>query len=80
MTKEYQLTPEEFSEIKEIASRREPVMKIGNTWTGNGPQEAANEFWKRMAHKYGFVWDSASGASGKSSDFFTATPIQNDHN
>lgn len=74
MKKEYQLSPEEFAEIKEISSQREPVLKMGNTWTGNGPQERANEFWKKVAEKYGFIWDSAEGISGKGPDHFKALP------
>jgi hypothetical protein len=74
MKKEYQLTEDEFGEIKAISQDREPVMKFGNYWSGSGPQDRANAFWKLLADKYGFVWDSAEPVPGKDHTFFRATP------
>lgn len=76
MKKEFQLSQEEFEEIKNISQQREPVMKFGNYWTGYGPQERANAFWKLLGEKHGFVWDSAEPISGKDHTFFMATPTK----
>ena len=76
MKQEYQLSEDEFEEIKAISAQREPVMKFGNYWTGSGPQERANAFWKLLGDKYGFKWDSAEGISGRPHNFFMATPKQ----
>lgn len=75
MKKEYQLNEDEFAEIKAISAQREPVMKFGNYWTGTGPQDRANAFWKLLADKYGFVWDSAEPVPGKDHTFFKATAL-----
>jgi len=73
MKKEYQLTEDEFAEIKSIAQDSTPVMKFGNYWSGMDKQERANAFWKLLGEKHGFVWDSAEGVPGKPVTFFRAT-------
>lgn len=73
---EYQLSPDEFEEIKSIAQDTTPVMKFGNYWSGMDKQERANAFWKLLGEKYGFVWDSAEAVPGKDHTFFRAKPIQ----
>lgn len=74
MKKEYKLSEDEFEEIKAIARDKEPVMKFGDYWSGNGPQERANAFWKLLGDTHGFVWDSAEPVSGKDMTYFKATP------
>lgn len=75
MKQEFEMTVEEFEVIKAIAQKEPiPVMKIGDYWSGSEKQDAANEFWKALANKYGFVWDSAEGVHGKGPRFFKATP------
>lgn len=73
MKTEYELTPDEFEEIKSIAQDSTPVMKFGEYWSGMDKQERANAFWKILGNKYGFVWDSAEGIPGKAVTFFMAT-------
>jgi hypothetical protein len=78
MKQEFQMTAEEFEQIKAIAQRPAiPVMKIGNVFTGNEKQEDANAFWKGLAYKYGFEWDSVEPVSGKDHIYFVATPKKN---
>jgi hypothetical protein len=74
MKQEYEMTEDEFNEIKSIAQDTTPVMKFGDYWSGMDKQERANAFWKILAAKYGFVWDSAEGIPGKASTFFRAMP------
>lgn len=73
--KEYQLTEDEFNEIKSIAKDSTPVMKFGDYWSGMDKQDRANAFWKLLGEKYGFVWDSAAPAPDKSPDYFLANPL-----
>ena len=77
MKKEFKLSEDEFAEIKAISQQREPVMKFGNYWSGDGPQERANAFWKLLGDTHGFVWDSAEPVSGKDHTYFTATTKDN---
>jgi hypothetical protein len=74
MKKEFKLSEDELQEIKGISQDKEPVMKFGNYWSGNGPQERANAFWKLLGDKHGFVWDTVEGISGKGIEYFSATP------
>lgn len=75
MKQEFQMTSEEFEQMKAIAQRPAiPVMKIGSVITGDEKQEDANGLWKRLADKYGFEWDSAEPVSGKDHTHFTAIP------
>lgn len=75
MKQEFEMTQEEFENLKEITQRpANPVMKIGNVFTGDEKQEDSNYHWRRLADKYGFVWDSAEGISGKGPTHFLATP------
>jgi hypothetical protein len=69
----FEMTQDEFDEIKSIAQDRTPVMKFGNYWSGMDKQDRANAFWKLLADKYGFVWDSAEG-NGSDPKKFLATP------
>lgn len=75
MKKEFEMTQDEFETIKAIAQRTAiPVMKIGNYISGEEKQEDANGFWQKLGDKYGFLWDSAEGISGKGPTYFSATP------
>lgn len=76
MKQEYELTEDEFAEIRAIAQDSTPVMKFGDYWSGMDKQDRANAFWKLLAEKYGFVWDSAEGSPGKPVTFFLATPTR----
>ncbi len=76
MKQEFEMTSEEFERIKAIAQAPSiPVMKIGDYFSGNEKQDSANNFWKDLGKKYGFVWDSAEGISGKGPQFFRAMPL-----
>lgn len=74
MKQEYELTEDEFSEIKAIAQNSTPVMKFGDYWSGMDKQERANAFWKLLGDKHGFAWESASPIPGKPATWFYATP------
>jgi hypothetical protein len=76
MKQEYELTQDEFAEIKSIAQDSTPVMKFGNYWSGMDKQDRANAFWKLLGEKHGFVWDSATPVPGKAMTFFYATPTR----
>lgn len=71
----FQMTEEEFEQMKSISQRRSPVMKFGDYISGMDTQERANDFWKALASKYGFVWDSAEG-NGSDPKTFLAIPQQ----
>jgi hypothetical protein len=71
---EYQLSEDEFAEIKSIAQDTTPVMKFGDYWSGMDKQDRANAFWALLGEKHGFVWDSATPVPGKAVTFFYATP------
>jgi hypothetical protein len=73
---EYELTEDEFAEIKSISQDSTPVMKFGDYWSGMDKQDRANAFWKLLGEKHGFVWDSAEAAPGKAVTFFLATPTR----
>lgn len=79
MTQIFELTEEEFNEIKAIAQDDTPVMKIGDHWTGMDKQQRANDFWKRLGEKHGFVWDSVVGVEGVGVRFYQATLTQPQH-
>jgi hypothetical protein len=73
---EYELTEDEFAEIKSIAQDSTPVMKFGDYWSGMDKQDRANAFWKLLGEKHGFEWDSASPVPGKAVTFFYAIPTR----
>lgn len=76
MKQQFEMTQEEFEELKAIAQRESiPVMKFGDYISGYDKQEDANFVWKRLGSKYGFVWDSAEGA-GSDPKKFMATPME----
>lgn len=77
MKKEFKLSEDEFAEIRAISQDKEPVMKFGNYWSGDGPQERANAFWKLLGDTHGFVWDSAEPIPGKDYTYFQAIPKDN---
>lgn len=78
MKKEFEMTTEELDQMKAIAqSTSTPVLKIGNVITGGEKQETANDLWKRLGEKYGFVWDTAEPISGKGYQFFKAVAKPN---
>lgn len=74
MRKQYMLTQDEFAEVVAIAQDRTPVFKFGNYWHGTDKQHRANQFWKLLGAKYGFVWDSAK-ANGSNPRSFTAEAL-----
>jgi hypothetical protein len=64
--KHYEMTDEELEKMKSISQDNTPVMKFGNYWSGMDKQERANAFWKELAGKYGFAWDSVGAIPGES--------------
>ena len=70
MRKEFELTDEQFAELKE-ASQPTPAMWLsGGQPMFDTPQENANRFWKKLSTELGFKWDSAE--AGKDARHFTA--------
>lgn len=78
MEKEFEMSNDELEELKAIAREPSiPVMRFGDHWSGNEKQESANEFWKRLGKKYGFIWYSCSPSPDKGHRFFRAQPKKN---
>lgn len=67
--KQFEMSQDEFDEIKSIAQDTTPVMKFGDYWSGMDKQDRANAFWKILGDKYGFLWDSAEGAGSDPKQF-----------
>lgn len=74
MKKQYEMSEQEFDDMKAISQDKTPVMNIGGNWTGMDKQERANAFWVSLADKYGFVWDTVEGAGTGNVKEFLATP------
>jgi hypothetical protein len=75
--KNYEMTDEELEKMKSISQDNTPVMKFGTHWTGLDKQERANAFWKDLAAKYGFAWDSVGPVPGESNiKIFQARPAE----
>ncbi len=75
MTKKlFTMTQDEFDEIIAISNDHTPVMKFGSYVSGMDKFERANAFWKKLADKYGFIWDSSESSSNGNSTQFYATP------
>lgn len=72
--KQFEMDQDEFDEIMSISRDSTPVMKFGDYWSGMDKFERANAFWKILADKYGFEWDSAADAGTGNSKQFIATP------
>ncbi len=78
MKKEFEMTKDELDQMIAISQGKSmPVLMIGNVITGGEKQESANDFWKRLGEKYGFLWDTAEPISGKEYTFFKATAKPN---
>ncbi len=70
-------TIDELEKMKSISQDNTPVMKFGSHWSGMDKQERANAFWKELASKYGFAWDSVGPIPGESNIMkFQARPAE----
>lgn len=79
MRKEYEMTEEEVQAIYAISKNQMPVIFVG-TWLGlESKQEKANNLWRQMGKKYGFLWNTV-GPSRTSKDpkCFSAVEIEAD--
>lgn len=75
--KEYEMTEDELDKMISISQSNIPVMKFGSYWSGLDKQERANEFWKELAAKYGFAWDTVGPITGESNiKKFQARPAE----
>ncbi len=73
MKKEFEMSQDELNQMIGISQGKSmPVLMIGSVITGGEKQESANDFWKALGEKYGFVWDTAEPISGKGYTFFKA--------
>lgn len=73
MKQQFEMTEDELKELYD-ACKPTPVMYLsGGTPMFNTPQENANHAWKKLADKYGFIWDSVEGV-GSDQKQFLATP------
>ena len=70
MRKNFQLTVGELKELME-ACRPVPYIIIGGI-APRSPQENANNAWKRLSARHGFIWDSVRPIPGKGQDCFSA--------
>ena len=78
MKKEFEMTQDELNQMIAISQGKSmPVLMIGSVVTGGEKQESANDFWKRLGEKYGFIWDTAEPISGKGYTFFKAVAKPN---
>lgn len=75
MKRAFQMTDEELKDMIAISQDKTPVMKIGDYWSGMDKQERANQFWKTLAKKYGFVWDTVEAHPSGEYTRFMAKPI-----
>lgn len=77
MTKEFELTEEEYKTLLE-ASKPTPVMFLsGGTSMYNSPQENANAAWEALGKKLGFLTYTVKPIYGKGNRFFTAEEVKN---
>ena len=73
--KEFELSKEDLDKLLE-ACKPVPYMTDGNGNLLFGDQQTnANNEWKRLGEKYGFVWDSAEPVDGKPMNFLLANPV-----
>lgn len=72
MKQEFEMQQEEMDKIISInKANSNTVMMIGGVDFSNNLTEAINAYWKLLADKYGFVWDTVEGSS-KGKLFFLA--------
>ena len=71
---EYEMSEQELQELMD-ACKPTPVMLIGG-YAGSGPQENANNAWKKLGAVMGFDAMSVRPMAGKGSRFFTAVPTE----
>ena len=72
MKQEFEMQQEEMDKIISInKAKSTTVMMIGGVDFSNNLTEAINAYWKLLADKYGFVWNTVEGSS-KGKLFFLA--------
>lgn len=72
MKQEFEMQQEEMDKIISInKDNSNTVMMIGGVDFSNNLTEAINAYWKLLADKYGFVWNTVEGSS-KGKLFFLA--------
>lgn len=72
MKQEFEMAQEEMDKILSInKASSNTVMMIGGVDFSNNLTEAINAYWKLLADKYGFVWNTVEGSS-KGKLFFLA--------
>ena len=72
MKQEFEMQQEEMDKIISInKANSTTVMMIGGVDFSNNLTEAINAYWKLLADKYGFVWNTVEGSS-KGKLFFLA--------
>jgi hypothetical protein len=70
MQKEFKLTEQELKDLLFI-SRPVPAIFL-QCGEPTSRQEIANNYWKKLADKYNFIWDSVKPIEGKDNHYFTA--------
>lgn len=75
MTKEFQMTEEQYKTLIDEITRKDPVMVFGDYTSGSSPQERANAAWKKLGEELKFDPMTVRPVSGKSDRFFTALTI-----
>ena len=54
MKKEFEMSQDDYNKLIN-AMKPQPVLKIGNHWTGLDRQERANLAWQELGDRMGFV-------------------------
>lgn len=72
--KSYRMTQDELTELKKAAAT--PGVFTGGILAGYDPAgEASKVVWKKLAAKYGFVWDTARKPVAGDARDFDAIPV-----
>ena len=73
MRQEYEMTEAELATLLD-ACKPVPYMVVGGVMPRT-PGQNANDAWRALAAKRGFVWDTVQPVAGKGQQFFTAEPL-----
>ena len=78
MRKEYTMTQEDLDELLDACKPTPAMWLSGGRSMSPTPQENANNAWKALAKKMGFVWDTVNPIDGQCQLHFTAEEADED--
>lgn len=70
--REFEMSEEDLKKILDACKPTPAMWGSGGAPMFSTPQENANQAWRDLGQRMGFVWDSARAVSGKGPQFFTA--------